>query len=103
MLKPTFQLALGQQLTMTPQLRQAIRLLQLSAQALALEIHTALERNIMLGAEDDPAWDSGEAGAADASGGVSEATFDESSDIQYMSAGGGRGLSPGAGGPELEA
>jgi len=29
MLKPTLQLRLGQQLTMTPQLQQAIRLLQM--------------------------------------------------------------------------
>lgn len=57
MLKPGLQLSLGQQLAMTPQLQQAIRLLQLSAQELEIEIHSALESNVMLQAHDDPAWD----------------------------------------------
>lgn len=39
---------MGQQLTMTPQLQQAIRLLQLSTLDLQQEIHSALESNPML-------------------------------------------------------
>ncbi len=47
-MKQSLQLRLGQQLTMTPQLQQAIRLLQLSTLELQLEIQTALETNPML-------------------------------------------------------
>ena len=42
MLKPALQLRLGQQLTMTPQLQQAIRLLQLPALDLQQTIREAL-------------------------------------------------------------
>src|SRR3979490_1125483 len=48
MLKPSLQLKLGQQLTMTPQLQQAIRLLQLPALELQAHIRELLESNIML-------------------------------------------------------
>ena len=48
MLKPALQLRLGQQLTMTPQLQQAIRLLQLPIVELEMEIQQALEGNVML-------------------------------------------------------
>jgi RNA polymerase sigma-54 factor len=48
MLKPALQLRLGQQLTMTPQLQQAIRLLQLPIVELEAEIQHALESNVML-------------------------------------------------------
>ena len=47
-MKLSLQLKLGQQLTMTPQLQQAIRLLQLSTLDLQQEIHQALEKNPML-------------------------------------------------------
>ena len=47
-MKQSLQLRLGQQLTMTPQLQQAIRLLQLSTLELQVEIQTALESNPML-------------------------------------------------------
>ena len=47
-MKPTLQLKLGQHLTMTPQLQQAIRLLQLSTLELQSEIQQALEENPML-------------------------------------------------------
>ncbi|HXQ63616.1 MAG TPA: RNA polymerase factor sigma-54 [Steroidobacteraceae bacterium] len=53
MLKPALQLRLGQQLTMTPQLQQAIRLLQLPALELQQTIREALEQNVMLEADDD--------------------------------------------------
>ncbi len=47
-MKQSLQLRLGQQLTMTPQLQQAIKLLQLSTLDLQLEIQQALESNMML-------------------------------------------------------
>src|SRR5689334_18652124 len=53
MLKPALQLRLGQQLTMTPQLQQAIRLLQLPVMELQAQIREALESNVMLEAEDE--------------------------------------------------
>ncbi|MFO8152735.1 MAG: RNA polymerase factor sigma-54 [Pseudomonadota bacterium] len=55
MLKSSLNLQLGQHLTMTPQLQQAIRLLQLSTIELQLEVQQALESNPMLElAEDTP-------------------------------------------------
>jgi len=54
MLKPTLQLKLGQTLTMTPQLQQAIQLLQLPLLDLSAKIQDALEENIMLEMEDLP-------------------------------------------------
>jgi RNA polymerase sigma-54 factor len=54
MLKPSLQLKLGQTLTMTPQLQQAIRLLQLPVLDLNAQIQDALEENIMLEMEDLP-------------------------------------------------
>jgi RNA polymerase sigma-54 factor len=48
MLKPSLQLKLGQQLTMTPQLQQAIRLLQLPALELQQHVRELLESNVML-------------------------------------------------------
>jgi len=53
MLKASLQLRLGQQLTMTPQLQQAIRLLQLPALELQAHIRELLETNVMLEAEED--------------------------------------------------
>jgi RNA polymerase sigma-54 factor len=47
-MKPVLQLKLGQSLTMTPQLQQAIRLLQLSTLELQQEIQQVLESNMML-------------------------------------------------------
>ncbi|TWH76747.1 RNA polymerase RpoN-/SigL-like sigma 54 subunit [Azomonas agilis] len=52
-MKPTLVLKMGQQLTMTPQLQQAIRLLQLSTLDLQQEIQEALEANPMLERQDD--------------------------------------------------
>lgn len=52
-MKQTLQLKIGQSLTMTPQLQQAIRLLQLSTLELQQEIQQALEENPMLELEDE--------------------------------------------------
>ncbi len=62
-MKQSLQLRLGQHLTMTPQLQQAIRLLQLSALELQAEVQDALDSNVMLeeGEEGTPA--NGEDGA----------------------------------------
>ena len=57
MLKPALQLRIGQQLTMTPQLQQAIRLLQLPSQDLQAHVREILESNVMLEAEEDAATD----------------------------------------------
>lgn len=54
MLKPSLQLKLGQTLTMTPQLQQAIRLLQLPVLDLSSQILDALEENVMLEMEELP-------------------------------------------------
>lgn len=54
MLRPTLQLKLGQSLTMTPQLQQAICLLQLPLLDLSAQIQEALEENVMLEMEDLP-------------------------------------------------
>ena len=48
MLKPALNLRLGQSLSMTPQLQQAIRLLQLSSLELQSEIQQIFETNPML-------------------------------------------------------
>lgn len=53
-MKTSLQLKLGQSLTMTPQLQQAIRLLQLSAVELQQEIQQILDSNLMLEQEDPP-------------------------------------------------
>jgi RNA polymerase sigma-54 factor len=57
MLKPALQLKLGQQLTMTPQLQQAIKLLQLPVLELQAQVQEALETNVMLEQEEDEGID----------------------------------------------
>ncbi len=52
-MKQSLQLKLGQQLTMTPQLQQAIRLLQLSTMDLQQEIQQALDSNPLLEVTDE--------------------------------------------------
>jgi RNA polymerase sigma-54 factor len=87
-MKQTLQLRIGQQLTMTPQLQQAIRLLQLSTLELQTEVQDALESNPMLEQEDgendqpeteNSAADTAESGSDSAQGaeGSSETIPDE--------------------------
>src|SRR5580698_7855358 len=64
MLKPSLQLRIGQQLTMTPQLQQAIRLLQLPSLDLQAHVRETLETNVMLEAEDELALDAPPEGGA---------------------------------------
>ena len=52
-MKQSLQLKLGQNLTMTPQLQQAIRLLQLSTLDLQQEIQSIIETNPMLESSED--------------------------------------------------
>ena len=52
-MRPTLQLRIGQQLTMTPQLQQAIKLLQLSTLELQQEIQEVLESNPLLEVNED--------------------------------------------------
>ena len=56
-MKPSLQLRVGQSLSMTPQLQQAIRLLQLSAIELQTEIQEALETNPLLEIEENTDYD----------------------------------------------
>ena len=52
-MKQSLSMKLGQQLKMTPQLQQAIKLLQLSAMELSQEIQTTLDSNPLLEVEED--------------------------------------------------
>src|SRR5699024_3039181 len=52
MMQPALQARVSAQLTVTPQLQQAIGLLQLSSQELELELRNALENNVFLEAEE---------------------------------------------------
>ena len=61
-MKQTLDLRLGQQLTMTPRMHQAIRLLQLSTLELRGELRQILESNYMLEMDDEvprEEWGSG--------------------------------------------
>ena len=62
-MKQSLQLKIGQNLTMTPQLQQAIRLLQLSTLELQTEVQNALESNPMLEQEEGEQADETEADA----------------------------------------
>ena len=73
-MKQTLQLRISQQLTMTPQLQQAIRLLQLSTLELQDEVQSILESNPMLEQEEG---DTAEAANSETS---SETAADSSSD-----------------------
>ncbi len=87
-MKQSLQLKLGQHLTMTPQLQQAIRLLQLSAMELSVEIQEALESNMMLevvdGSDDyeDPSFSAGEsATSTGGDDGEFEASFESNFEV----------------------
>jgi len=60
-MKASLQLKIGQSLTMTPQLQQAIRLLQLSSMELQIEIQEALESNMMLETAEEASAENNEA------------------------------------------
>jgi RNA polymerase sigma-54 factor len=52
-MKQSLQLRIGQSLTMTPQLQQAIKLLQLSSLELQTEIQATLDANPLLEQDDN--------------------------------------------------
>ena len=52
-MKPTLQLKLSQHLTLTPQLQQSIRLLQLSTLELNAEVERMLQENPLLEKNDE--------------------------------------------------
>jgi RNA polymerase sigma-54 factor len=89
-LKPALHLRLNQQLALTPQLQQAIRLLQLSSVELEMELQEALESNPLLELEDpanteDPN-DPGEPAGGGADAPVEAASTETevvSADIEY--------------------
>ncbi|MDG1852149.1 MAG: RNA polymerase factor sigma-54, partial [Gammaproteobacteria bacterium] len=74
-MKLSLQLKLGQQLTMTPQLQQAIRVLQLSTLDLQQEIQEALESNPLL--EIDESSDTSDSSESSASGDEGDFTRNE--------------------------
>lgn len=76
-MKPTLQLTIGQNLTLTPQLQQAIRLLQLSTLDLQQEIQSLLESNPML--EETAPAESKEELSVD----IDQTHLDEFSDFQW--------------------
>ena len=89
MLKPALQLKLGQQLTMTPQLQQAIKLLQLPLLELHAQVMEALESNVMLEAEEDETIDLASLDQTAPTGEpeVETAESDSGGDVDEMSAG----------------
>jgi RNA polymerase sigma-54 factor len=94
MMKPSLQLRIGQQLTMTPQLQQAIRLLQLPALDLQAHVREALETNVMLEADEEGTPEPG-------TGGIPEtgdtATHEQYAELDGSSTGGDQ-----PDGPEVE-
>ncbi|MDX1537631.1 MAG: RNA polymerase factor sigma-54 [Arsukibacterium sp.] len=79
-MKPSLQLRLGQQLTMTPQLQQAIRLLQLSTIELQQEIQEALDANPLLESEDEFESFSADPDSSDVNDNDVRSASDESND-----------------------
>ncbi len=71
-MKQSLQLKLGQQLTMTPQLQQAIRLLQLSTMELQQEIQEALDSNPLLELDEPGPSEEGDSGLDGAPSPLSE-------------------------------
>ena len=84
-MKASLQLKIGQSLTMTPQLQQAIRLLQLSSMELETEIQEALDSNMMLELDDDhgAASDSMEEAGAESAAATDAVDTAESLDADY--------------------
>lgn len=75
-MKPALQAKLGTALALTPQLRQAIRLLQLSQIELEAELQTAVESNPLLELS-EPGDDDGAGSALTADGGTTDAPADD--------------------------
>jgi RNA polymerase sigma-54 factor len=99
MIKQSLQLKLSQQLTLTPQLQMAIKLLQLPVLDLQQEIRTALDENVMLEVDEDPGTvtEAGEAEDPETGEAAEESPYDE--DLAYAETGelGGGGARRGEG------
>jgi RNA polymerase sigma-54 factor len=80
-LSPKLELRQGQQLVMTPQLQQAIRLLQLSNIELSAFVDAELERNPLLERDDSPQPAAGEAPAAAEGDGAANGTEADGLDL----------------------
>ena len=94
-MKPRLQTSLGQQLVLTPQLRQALHLLQLSMPELELEINEAIESNPLLEWEEPsqlstPDGDSSVDGDDSRDDAVHEA-WEDGRDVAWAESGYGRG------------
>ncbi|MEG3192965.1 RNA polymerase factor sigma-54 [Lysobacter sp. D1-1-M9] len=88
-MKNTIRAQLGQSVNLTPQLLQSIRLLQLTAPQLEMELREALERNPLLEqAEPEPEDEALDASAADEAT-LEAAAWDELPEPAYLSAGAG--------------
>jgi RNA polymerase sigma-54 factor len=92
MLKPSLQLRIGQQLTMTPQLQQAIRLLQLPSLDLQAHVRETLETNVMLEAEEETSEPLGEPRGSEVSSSASSMTLVSS--VSRTKPGGSRPAGP---------
>ncbi|HHJ14934.1 MAG TPA: RNA polymerase factor sigma-54 [Gammaproteobacteria bacterium] len=79
-MKQSIHLRLGQHLTMTPQLQQAIRLLQLSTLELQLEVQQVLESNLMLERDEGEAETRSETEAALETADTSPATAENAAE-----------------------
>jgi len=82
-MKQSLQLKIGQHLTMTPQLQQAIRLLQLSSLELQTEVQEALESNPMLEQDDGMPAENAESGP-DLNGGEKDAPLTATGDSENI-------------------
>lgn len=76
-MRPTLSLRIGQQLTMTPALQQAIRLVGLSALELSTEIRTAIETNPMLEYDEEVLPEDGGDGDDEALASAEEEDWDD--------------------------
>lgn len=80
-MKPRLQTSLGQHLVLTPQLRQALHLLQLPVPELEAEINAAIESNPLLEREESPSLSAtateAPAGDAEAADGADDASADD--------------------------
>jgi len=85
-MKPTLQLKLSQHLTLTPQLQQSIKLLQLSTIELNQEIEKALLDNPLLEREDGPGADSDGGGEGEGDNERSEPEVAESQGNEVLDA-----------------
>jgi len=80
-MRPSLQLRIGQQLTMTPQLQQAIKLLQLSTLDLQQEIQEALESNPLLEVDESTSSSSDEVKES-----IEDASYSASAESEQMTA-----------------